>query len=94
MLLKFGELGGSRLDSGASGKLVKTSRVIVARRGVERAAGAPSPSFFHARGFTQRQQKANGELAPPLARRVGIVGDAQEGREENLSLVSESYSSN
>ena len=93
MLLKFEELGGSRLDSGASGgKLVKTSRVIVARRGVERAAGAPSPFFFHARGFTQRQQKANGELIPP--RRVGIVGDAQEGREENLSLVSESYSSN
>ena len=67
MLLKFEELGGSRLDSGASGKLVKTSRVIVARGGVERAAGAPSPSFFHARGFTQRQQKANGELAPPAA---------------------------
>ena len=93
MLLKFEELGGSRLDSGASGKLVKTSRVIVARRAVEQArASAPSPSFFHARGFTQRQQKANGELAPP--RRVGIVGDAQEGREENPSLVSESYSSN
>ena len=66
MLLKFEELGGSRLDSGASRKLVKSSRVIVARRGVERA-GSSSPSFFHARGFTQRQQKANGELASPAA---------------------------
>ena len=53
MLLKFEELGGSRLDSGASGKLVKTSRVIVARRGVERAGGRAFPfllpcSWIHA----------------------------------------------
>ena len=92
MLLKFEELGGSRLDSGASGKLVKTSRVIVARRGVERAGGRAFPfllpcSWIHA-------TPAKSEWGTHSPRRVGIVGEAQEGREENLSLVSESYSSN
>ena len=91
MLLKFEELGGSRLDSGASGKLVKTSRVIVARRGVERADALRLPllpcSWIHA-------TPAKSEWGTHSPRRVGIVGDAQEGREENLSLVSESYSSN
>ena len=88
MLLKFEELGGSRLDSGASGKLVKTSRVIVARRGVERAS--PSSMLVDSRNASKKRM--GNSLPPP--RRVGIVGDAQEGGEESLSLVSESYSSN